>query len=169
MSAATASRLRHVDRVAALQLDDGRAARFDISALRGGRNHLVVGRHQVPARLASSMPVRVTAPFSASTPHGTCESAMNAAVFASTSAANAAANFALSRNRKPSCGGRIGGTGAPGGGSLMSDATPTRPCQARTRQCRQPFFCCGYWPGWIPHEVQHPVKRSRSRGICQAP
>ena len=35
----------------------------------------------------------------ASTPHGTCESAMNAARSASTSAANDAWNFALSRNR----------------------------------------------------------------------
>ena len=34
-----------------------------------------------------------------------------------------AANFALSRNRKPSCGGRIGGTGAPGAGSLIKEAT----------------------------------------------
>src|SRR5215471_6803223 len=59
-------------------------------------------------------------PPSAPTPHGTWESAINAALSASTSAANEAWNFALSRNRKPSCGGSIGGTGAPGGGSLMS-------------------------------------------------
>src|SRR5262245_21782196 len=64
-----------------------------------------------------------TVPLSASTPQGTCESARNAATFGSRSAANDAANFALSRNRKPSCGGRIGGTGAPGGGSLMSELT----------------------------------------------
>src|ERR1700675_2493720 len=65
----------------------------------------------------------VIVPFSASRPHGTWDSAINAAVGASTSAANDAANFALSRKRKPSCGGRMGGTGAPGGGSLMSVAT----------------------------------------------
>src|SRR4029077_18054615 len=59
-------------------------------------------------------------PPSASTPHGTCESAMNAALSASTSAANEARNFALSRDSSPSFGGRIGGTGAPAGGSLMS-------------------------------------------------
>src|SRR6185436_2627938 len=59
------------------------------------------------------------APLSASTPHETCESAMNAALSGSTSAANEAGNFSLSRNRKPSWGGRIGGTGAPGGGSLI--------------------------------------------------
>src|SRR5262245_30447160 len=63
------------------------------------------------------------APLSASTPHGTCESAMNAAVSGSTSAANDAANFDLSRKRNPSRGGRIGGTGAPGGGSLISADT----------------------------------------------
>src|SRR5207247_8736114 len=63
------------------------------------------------------------APLSASTPHGTCESAMNAAFSASTSAANEARNFVLSRNRKPPCGGNIGGTGAPGGASLISADT----------------------------------------------
>src|SRR5215470_19671868 len=65
----------------------------------------------------------VTAPLSASSPHGTCESAMNDASFALTSAANDTRNFARSRNRYPSCGGRIGGTGAPGGGFWMSDDT----------------------------------------------
>jgi len=40
-----------------------------------------------------------------------------------TSAANDTANFAESSNRKPSWGGRMGGTGAPGGGSLISEAT----------------------------------------------
>src|SRR6266576_3098728 len=62
-------------------------------------------------------------PLRASRPHGTWESAMNAAFSASTSAANEAGNFALSRNKKPSFGGGIGGTAAPGGGSLMSDDT----------------------------------------------
>src|SRR5438128_5050355 len=65
----------------------------------------------------------VIVPPSASTPHGTCESAMKAAFSASTSAAKEPANFVLSRNRYPSRGGRIGGTGAPGGGSLISEAT----------------------------------------------
>src|SRR5262252_1515833 len=54
----------------------------------------------------------VIVPASASTPHGTCESAMNAALSAPTSAANDAANLVRSRKRYPSCGGRIGGTGA---------------------------------------------------------
>src|SRR5256886_2194300 len=65
----------------------------------------------------------VIAPPRAVTPHGTWESAMNAAFSVSTSAAKEAGNLALSRNRKPFCGGRIGGTGAPGGGSLMSVST----------------------------------------------
>src|SRR5207253_9542618 len=65
----------------------------------------------------------VIGPDSASTPQGTCELAMNAAVSASTSTAKEKWNFALSRNKKPSCGGRIGGTGAPGGASLISDDT----------------------------------------------
>src|SRR5207245_2884547 len=62
----------------------------------------------------------VIVPASASPPPGTCESAMKAAFSASTSAAKEPANFVLSRNRYPSRGGRIGGTGAPGGGSLIS-------------------------------------------------
>src|ERR1700732_3198181 len=59
-------------------------------------------------------------PRRAPTPHGTCESAMNEATGESTSAAKEAANLALSSSRKPSCSGNMGGTGAPGGGSLMS-------------------------------------------------
>src|SRR4029434_5656343 len=62
-------------------------------------------------------------PPSASTPHGTWESAMNAAASGLTSAANDAANFALSRESYPSCGARIGGTGAPGSGSLINEDT----------------------------------------------
>src|SRR5262245_42108127 len=61
----------------------------------------------------------LTGPLSASTPHGTWESAMNAAASAVTSAAKEAGNFDRSRKRYPSCGGRIGGTGAPGGGFLI--------------------------------------------------
>jgi hypothetical protein len=52
-------------------------------------------------------------------PHGTCESAMNSPTSAGTSPAKDAWNFSRSRNRKPSRGGRIGGTGAPGGGSAI--------------------------------------------------
>jgi hypothetical protein len=44
---------------------------------------------------------------------------MKAACSASTSAANAAGNFSLSRDRKPSCGAK-GAAGAPGGGSAVS-------------------------------------------------
>src|SRR5690348_495069 len=65
----------------------------------------------------------VTSPLSASRPQGTCDWAMNSASGASTSAANAAANFALSRYKNPSCGGRIGGTGAPGAGFAINLAT----------------------------------------------
>src|ERR671919_211986 len=61
----------------------------------------------------------VTAPLSASSPHGTWESAMNDAASGLTSAAKDAWNFARSRNRYPSCGGIIGGTAAPGGGFLI--------------------------------------------------
>src|SRR4051812_42056092 len=59
------------------------------------------------------------APPRALTPHGTCESAMNWATSVGRSAAKDAANLSLSRSRNPSTGGRIGGTGAPGGGSAI--------------------------------------------------
>src|SRR6202521_6464774 len=58
----------------------------------------------------------VTLPSRASTPQGTCEAAIKEARSGRTSAANEAANFALSKSRKPSTGGRMGGTDAPGGG-----------------------------------------------------
>jgi hypothetical protein len=58
-------------------------------------------------------------PPRASTPQGTWESAMNAASSAGRSAANEPWNFSRSKNKNPSVGGRIGGTGAPGGGSAM--------------------------------------------------
>src|SRR5215467_7654575 len=60
---------------------------------------------------------------SALTPHGTCESAMNAALSVSTSPANDAANFVLSRDRYPSDGGRIGGAGASAGAAWMRSLT----------------------------------------------
>lgn len=75
----------------------------------------------------------VTAPFSASTAVGTWESAMNAASFSGTSAAKDAANLCRSRNRNPLTGGRIGGTGAPGGGSAISELTDF-PCVGRERR-----------------------------------
>src|SRR5258706_15225267 len=56
----------------------------------------------------------------AATPHGTWESAMKAAFSASTSAAKEAGNFALSRNRQPSCGDWTCGPGPPRGGSCIS-------------------------------------------------
>src|SRR2546421_8303048 len=80
-------------------------------------------------------------PLRAPTPHGTWESAMNAAFSSSTSAANAAGNLALSRNRKPSWGGRIGGTGAPGGGSWISVATDSPLSGAKAAIYTSPATC----------------------------
>src|SRR5437879_13043417 len=76
----------------------------------------VVTRYQLGLVLHAGS---LIAPLMAPMPHGTWESAMNSAFSASTSAAKEAGNFALSRNKKTSCGGSIGGTGAPGGGSLI--------------------------------------------------
>src|SRR5688572_10384374 len=93
-------------------------ARSDINRCAGGGIILssVATKYQLGLLFqAGSLIVPPNAP----TPHGTCESAMNCAFSASTSAAKDSWNLLLSRNRKPSCGGRIGGTGAPGGGSWM--------------------------------------------------
>ncbi len=75
----------------------GRESRFGVpTRTRGIIRSSVVRRYQLGfAFHAGSLIV----PSSASTPHGTCESAMNAAVFALTSAANDARNFSLSRKR----------------------------------------------------------------------
>src|SRR5258708_7691535 len=97
-------------------------ARSDMARWAGGGIILssVVTRYQLGfVRQAGS----VIEPLRASTPHGTCESAMNAACSAGTSPANEAWDFARSRKRKPSLGGRIGGTGAPGGGLAISVLT----------------------------------------------
>src|SRR3954464_13569340 len=75
----------------------------------------------------------VTAPLRASTPHGTCASAMKAACAAGRSAANDAANLSRSKNRTPPRGGRIGGTVAPGAGSATRVPTDSPWSGARQR------------------------------------
>jgi hypothetical protein len=55
------------------------------------------------------------------------EFAMKSAFSGDTSAAKLAAKWVLSSAKNPSIGGRIGGTDAPGGGSLISEATETSP------------------------------------------
>src|SRR5882672_2705571 len=65
----------------------------------------------------------VTAPSRALTPQGSWELAMKSALSFGRSAAKEAANLALSSSRYPSCGGRMGGTGVPGAGFLISTAT----------------------------------------------
>src|SRR5258706_3352363 len=80
----------------------------------------VVTRYQLGLVLHAGS---LIAPLMAPRPHGTWESAINAAFSASTSAAKEAGDFPLSRNKKPSFGGSIGGTGALGGGALINDPT----------------------------------------------
>src|SRR5258708_35785519 len=100
-------------------------ARLDMRRWAGGGIILssVATRYQLGLRFQAGS---LIAPARASTPHGTWESAMEAAFAGSTSAAKDAANFARYRSRYPSRGGRIGGTDAPGGGSLMSVAADSR-------------------------------------------
>jgi hypothetical protein len=94
-------------------------ARFDIARCAGGGIiwSSVATKYQLGFVFQAAL---LMVPLNASTPHGTCESAMNAALSGATSAANEAGNLALSRNRYPSIGASMGGTGAPGGGSLIS-------------------------------------------------
>src|SRR5437016_11317795 len=94
-------------------------ARLDMARWAAGGIILssVVTRYQLGLTLQAGS---LIVPLGAPTPHGTCESAMNAAFSASTSPAKEAGNLALSRNKKPSCGGRMGGTGPPGGEFAMS-------------------------------------------------
>jgi hypothetical protein len=86
------ARLRDVDRVAGGLLDHRRACPLGHGSLRrrGIMRSSVATRYQLGLmRQAGS----VTLPLSASTPHGTCESAMKAASSAGTSAANESTNF----------------------------------------------------------------------------
>jgi len=71
-------------------------ARLDIKTLRRRRNHLVsvATKYQLGLVFHAGS---LIAPLNAATPHGTCESDINAALSASTSAANEARNFVLSR------------------------------------------------------------------------
>src|SRR2546426_11317839 len=87
-------------------------------------------------------------PLSASMPHGTWESAMNAAVSASTSPANEAGNFAFSRNKKPSCGGRIGGPRGPRTGAFVRQEDPPPP-SAREGGIRKSPAHLATWPASV--------------------
>src|SRR5258708_22142821 len=99
-------------------------ARFDMERWASGGIILsaVATRYQLGLTFQAGA---VTLPSRASTPQGTCESAMKDARSGRTSAANEAANFALSKSRKPSTGGRMGGTGAPGGELALRLVTDT--------------------------------------------
>src|SRR2546428_8213969 len=72
-------------------------------------------------------------PLSASMPHGTWESAMNAAASASTSPANEAGHFPLSKDKKTSPGRRVRGDGSPQRGSLEYPGNPCHPGCASPR------------------------------------
>src|SRR4026209_793980 len=88
-------------------------ARWDINCCAGGGIILssVTSRYQLDLVFHAGV---LTAPLRASNPQGTWEFAMNSAFSGATSAANDSANFALSSVRKPSTGGRIGGSAPPG-------------------------------------------------------
>src|SRR6202023_763383 len=95
----------------------------------------VVSRYQLGfAFHAASLMV----PPNASTPHGTCESAMNSAFSGFTSPAKDAGNFALSSSRKPSTGGRDGGQGPAGRGPLDRGGTSSPFAGANGREKTNP-------------------------------
>ena len=115
-------RLRHVDGVAPLGFDDGRTSALGHGTLRVGRDHLVVGRDEVPAwlrlprRLRDGAVERVEAPRDLRVRHegGRVSAHVRG---------ERRGELRPIEKRKPSCGGRIGGTGAPGGGFLISADT----------------------------------------------
>src|SRR5258708_21652200 len=70
----------------------------------------------------------VTGPARASTPHGTCEPAMNAASAAGRSAPHQPGNFAPARPKNPPAGGGLGAARAAGrrpGVVLLTDSPPS--------------------------------------------
>src|SRR3981189_2025278 len=87
-------------------------ARLDMARWASGGIILssVVSRYQLGFVLHAGSPI---APRTPPIPHGTWESAIHGAFSGSTQAGKEAGSFALSRNKKPSRGGSIGGTGAP--------------------------------------------------------
>src|SRR4029453_8493922 len=102
--------LRHKDGVAGVDLGDRGSGPLGHGALgcRGIIRSPVVTRYQLGlVRQAAS----VTDPPRASTPHGTCESARNAASSAGRSPAKESWNLSRSRNKTPLTGGRIAGCG----------------------------------------------------------
>jgi|SRR5208283_345953 len=126
--------------MAALGLDDRRTRPLGHGTL--GKGGIILSSVATKYRLGLTLHAgALIVPLTAPRPHSTWESAMNAAFPASTSPAKEVANFVLSRNRYPSCGGRIGGTGAPGGGSWMSVATdsPLSGAKAVTSTSRATF------------------------------
>lgn len=111
-------RLRNIDCVASLHVDGCRSGALRHETLRIWRDHLVIGGDKITGRLALPRGIGHRAVECVQS-QGTWETPMNSASPGSTSAAKESANFPGSRKRKPSCGGMIGGTGAPGTGSLI--------------------------------------------------
>src|SRR6266576_2389264 len=109
--------LRYVDGVASLDLNDRSTRALGHGTLGVRWNHLVLGGEQVPARLR---PPRGLADRAANGPHAPRNLGISheRGFFRVHVGCERSGNFALSRNKKPSCGGSIGGTSAPGGGSL---------------------------------------------------
>src|SRR5258705_8352228 len=90
----------------------------------------------------------LTMPPSASTPHGTCESARNSACEVGRSPANEAWNLSRSRKRNPLVGGRMGGTGDPGGGSAMRVLTDSPLSGAKAAMYTR-LVTRGWFPAWL--------------------
>src|SRR5690348_18124502 len=91
---------------------------------------------------------------------------MNAATFSGTSAANAAANLSRSRNSSPLTGGRIGGTGAPGGGSAISE--PTDSPVSGARPLAPPALHIRQGPGADPRYLGQLLQRQPRRAPMTA-
>jgi hypothetical protein len=104
--------------VAARGLNHREAGPFGHGALRGLGNHPVVGRNQVPAGLGAPRGLGDRPAEGGYSPRD-LRIGQDAACSAGRSEANDPANFPRSMSRKPSRGGRIGGTAAPGGGSAI--------------------------------------------------
>ena len=94
-----------------------------------------------------------TVPASASTPHGSWESAMNAARLAGRSPANDAAKRSRSSSGKPSTGGRIGGTGASGGGSAGRRVGDERAHRLAPVRANAAMYTTAATASWVPASV----------------
>ena len=108
--------------MATRDLDDYRTRALGHKVLGRRWNHLILGGDQIPTRLGPPCRLTDRATECLDTPRNLRVS-HEGGLLRIHVGRERGGELCLVENRNPSCGGNIGGTGAPGGGSLISDDT----------------------------------------------